>query len=194
MQTRGVQVTWCCLEILPPGGWQRAATEGGPYRRRGFRFWSCRGRPLWRPAERLWRSVQPRASTQQWRIRSRLLGAEAVKGNQMKIRCHCGATIYDQTDYLPHKAHVIPDQEWFDALDAIDDAIENAGPTPAEKEAACMKVRRYLWGITRLAWQCQECGRVYIDDQQNELRELLPASDEVPRELFRSRPSAEQSA
>ncbi|MBV8072530.1 MAG: hypothetical protein JO270_21690, partial [Acidobacteriaceae bacterium] len=60
----------------------------------------------------------------------------------MKISCHCGATIYDQTDYLPHKAHFVPDQDWFDVLGAIDDAIEKSGPSAKEKEEACMKVRQ----------------------------------------------------
>lgn len=109
----------------------------------------------------------------------------------MKIGCHCGATIYDQTDYLPHKAHYIPDQDVFEVLDAIDDAIEKSGPTAKEKEAACMKVRRLIGKLSRSAWQCRVCGRVYIDDQAHKLQQLVPGTDDVPRELFRSRPSGE---
>lgn len=109
----------------------------------------------------------------------------------MKIGCHCGATIYAQTDYLPYMAHFIPDQDWFDVLDAIDDAIEKSGPSVTEKEAACMKVRQLICKLSRSAWQCRECGRVYIADQGHELRQLVPGANDVPRELFRSRPSAE---
>lgn len=52
----------------------------------------------------------------------------------MKFLCECGHPIYDQTDYLPYKAHVISDQDWFNFLDTIDDAIEKTGPTPEDKE------------------------------------------------------------
>jgi hypothetical protein len=109
----------------------------------------------------------------------------------MKIAFQCGATIYDQTDQLPQKAHFVRDEDWFDVLDSIDDAIERSGPTAKEKEAACMKVRRLIGNLARSAWQCRACGRVYIDDQEHELREFVPGSTEVPREIFRSRPLSE---
>ena len=44
----------------------------------------------------------------------------------MKIVCSCGASIVDQTDYLPHKGHLIPDQEWFAVFDALDADIIDA--------------------------------------------------------------------
>lgn len=109
----------------------------------------------------------------------------------VKIKCHCGGVIVDQTDYLPHKAHLIPDQEWFDLLEVIDDAIERSGPDAKAKEAACMAVHSVIHRMARLAWQCRECGRLYIDDLGHELREFLPGSADVPRELFRSHPSTE---
>ncbi len=107
----------------------------------------------------------------------------------MKIECACGALIVDQTDDLPHKAHVIPDQEWNAVLEAIDAAIEQSGPSAREKEAACMAVRTLLIRTARQAWQCAACGRVYVDDREHHARELVPADDAVPRELFRSRAS-----
>ncbi|HEU0298211.1 MAG TPA: hypothetical protein VFR37_02130 [Longimicrobium sp.] len=108
----------------------------------------------------------------------------------MKIQCRCGALIVDQTDNLPHKAHVIPDQEWEGVLDAIDHAIERSGPGAQAKEAACMAVRTAIIRASRLAWQCRECGRLWMDDQRHEVHELIPAGDSVPREIFRTRPSA----
>lgn len=108
----------------------------------------------------------------------------------MKIGCQCGATIHDTTDKLADKAHIIPDQEWVDVWDAIDEAIEQSGPSTEEKTAACMKLRGLMRRVTRLAWQCQQCGRLYIDDQDYELRQFVRASDDVPCELFRSRPGS----
>lgn len=108
----------------------------------------------------------------------------------MKIQCTCGALIVDQTDHLPHKAHVIPDQEWEALLAAVDHAIERSGPGARAKEAACMAAREAFSRAARLAWQCRQCGRLWMDDQQHEAREFVPAADDVPREIFRSRPSA----
>lgn len=108
----------------------------------------------------------------------------------VKISCRCGAPIVDQTDNLPHKAHVIPDQEWQAVLDAIDHAVEHSGPGPRAKEEACMAVRTAIVRATRLAWQCRACGRLWMEDQRHEAREFVPALDDAPREIFRSRPSA----
>ncbi len=107
----------------------------------------------------------------------------------MKLSCHCGATIFDQTDSLPHKAHFIPDQQWFGLLDAMDAAVEKSGTSAKDREAACMKLRRLIGELSRSAWQCRGCGRVYVEDQSHEPQQLVPGSDDVPREVFRSRPS-----
>ncbi|HEX2076130.1 MAG TPA: hypothetical protein VHG08_00425 [Longimicrobium sp.] len=108
----------------------------------------------------------------------------------MKIQCRCGALIVDQTDNLPHKAHVIPDQEWEAVLDAIDHAVERSGPGADAKMEACIGAWKTLSLASRLAWQCRACGRLWMEDQQYEAREFLPAADDVPREIFRSRPSS----
>lgn len=107
----------------------------------------------------------------------------------MRIECRCGAQIIDQTDFLPHKAHIIPDQEWFHVLDAIDQAIERSGPSDRDKEAAIHSVRSLLIRVSRSAWQCGACGRLYVDDQGRNLREFIPGPSDGPRELFRTRPS-----
>lgn len=109
----------------------------------------------------------------------------------MKITCHCGSTILDSADALPHKAHLIPDQEWLSLLEAIDGAIEQSGPSPREKEAACLRLRTRLSEISRQAWQCRDCGRVYVERADRQLEPLIPGSDDIPRELFRSRAATE---
>jgi hypothetical protein len=40
----------------------------------------------------------------------------------MKLRCLCGFVIYDQTDYLPYKSYVLPDQEYHDRFEHIANA------------------------------------------------------------------------
>ena len=103
----------------------------------------------------------------------------------MKIQCVCGAIISDTTDCLPYKAYFIPDQEWFGMWDAIDDAIEHSGPTPKDKETACMKLRSQ--GHGQQAWQCTNCGRLHVDDQQGNLHIFEPSSAQTSKTLFDTR-------
>jgi hypothetical protein len=101
----------------------------------------------------------------------------------MKITCECGHTIPDVTDNLPYKAHLIPDKNWDTFWDAIDDAIEKSGPTAADKERACMALRKESFGH-RFVWQCPKCGRLYVDDRTHNLQCFVPATASVPKDLF----------
>lgn len=105
----------------------------------------------------------------------------------MKIGCVCGETIADSGDRLPTKAHLVSDVDWWELLDAIDEAIEKSGPSPGEKEAACHTVRALLSRLTRLAWQCAACGRLYVDNAEYELQRFVPGGAEVDRRLFWSK-------
>lgn len=107
----------------------------------------------------------------------------------MKITCSCGEILVDQTDYLPYKAHIIPDQHYFGLLEAIDDAIENSGPSPSDKDAAVMRVRNLIGKIKRWAWQCRVCGRLFVDGPplSNTVYQFVPADGNTPKELLRGR-------
>lgn len=104
----------------------------------------------------------------------------------MKIHCHCGASIIDNTDDLPNKGHLIPDQAWFATYDAIDnEIIDPVADQRLGKEAAYHHARRIIYRSARLMWQCQECGRLYIDGLDGQLRCFLPEGEPVDREIFR---------
>ena len=106
----------------------------------------------------------------------------------MKIGCHCGATIFDQTDNLPHKGHLIPDQEWFATYDAMDDeVIVPLGDGAIDREKAFGLSRRVLSRASRPMYQCRACGRLYIDDAQGVLHCYVPADDTTSKEVLRSR-------
>ncbi len=111
----------------------------------------------------------------------------------MKFACHCGATIVDQTDGLPNKGRWIADQDWFHLLDAIDAAIETSGPHANQKEAACMNIRHRLCTMSRSAWQCHVCGRIYVEDRDRGLRPFTPGEGASP-DLFRGLGSADPTA
>lgn len=108
----------------------------------------------------------------------------------MKIGCHCGALLVDQADDLPHKGHLIPDQEWFATYDAIDDEIiDLVADGRLSKEAAYHHARRIINRSARLMWQCRACGRLYIDGLDGQLRCFVPEGEPEDREVLRSRSS-----
>jgi len=104
----------------------------------------------------------------------------------MKIGCHCGATIVDQTDNLPNKGHLIPDQNWFATQDAIDDeVIAPLAGGQLSQDAAYRLSREILGRSTRQLWQCSTCGRLYVDGPGGELHCFVPADDQTDRQILR---------
>ncbi|WP_377157845.1 hypothetical protein ACFJIX_03745 [Roseateles sp. UC29_93] len=76
----------------------------------------------------------------------------------MKFACSCGHVIVDQTDFLPYKAYLIADQDWEDHCDSFEVAWES---------------RRML---DRTCYQCEQCGRLWIDDAGGQLQSFMPES------------------
>lgn len=105
----------------------------------------------------------------------------------MKIGCRCGAMIPDSTDYLPTKGHLIPDQEWLNVYDAIDEEVVD--PVVAGEMAAgeaYMRSRHIISSRSRLMWQCSTCGRLYVDDLNGKLQCYVPENAETERQVLRS--------
>jgi hypothetical protein len=75
----------------------------------------------------------------------------------VKFTCNCGAVISDQTDYLPYKAHILSDQDAFDAAD-----ISESG-SPA-----------WLVTLTRHLYECNACGRLWLEDANQALLAYVP--------------------
>ena len=106
----------------------------------------------------------------------------------MKIKCYCGSLIIDQTDYLPWKGHLIPDQKWFSTFNAIDELIDAVANGQMGKEDAYNRARTILRRSSRLMWQCRECGRLHIDGSDGQLRCFMPEGDPIDREVLRGNP------
>ena len=64
--------------------------------------------------------VRPEADVDSYR-----LGVERKEAVSMKIGCHCGAVIRDQTDHIPYKARLTPDQGWTMVWDAFDSSLRS---------------------------------------------------------------------
>ena len=80
----------------------------------------------------------------------------------MKLKCKCGETIHDNTDYQDNKAYFIPDESWEVMLEKID-AGESA------------------WDATRIAkrniYQCYNCSRIYIENKDGNFTSFKPEED-----------------
>ena len=112
----------------------------------------------------------------------------------MKIGCHCGQTIFDITDALPEKAHLISDQDWLHVFDRLDaEVVDRLADKTLERDAAYMKTRAVIGEAARMMWQCRSCGRLYIDDRSGKLHCYLPANDETDKEILRSRAAGERA-
>ena len=111
----------------------------------------------------------------------------------MKIKCQCGAVIVDQTDYLPHKAYIIPDQEWFGILDAIDEAIERDALGRGSQGSGVPEFGRSSGGSPgwRNAGKCAVVSMSTIN--RVSCGSSCPAVPILRRELLRSRPHRRQT-
>ncbi len=105
----------------------------------------------------------------------------------MRIDCSCGATIKDVTDNLPHKGHMIPDQEWFAVFEAIDaQVIDALYEGRIDRDRAYTLARRLISRSAELMYQCRDCGRLYVDRRER-LECFIPETDQTHCEVLRSR-------
>lgn len=88
----------------------------------------------------------------------------------MKIKCPCGNIIVDQTDYLRIKGYLISDTQWFDLWDSIDEEIEQSKKTKQEETNFQLKKQK----LFRLLWECNNCGKLFIDGDNGDLLTYSP--------------------
>lgn len=106
----------------------------------------------------------------------------------MNFLCECGYKILDISDSVTFKARIIPDQDWFNLLDEIDKAIEKSGPTEKDKENAAMQVRMYISNLTKILYQCQNCGNIFFAKKNTDQLEMFKSSNEnVDKNLLQSK-------
>jgi hypothetical protein len=88
----------------------------------------------------------------------------------VKLQCRCGATIRDQTDFIPYKAYLVADEDWFDVLDDVD----------------ARRGDDLLRAASRTLWLCTSCGALHIDGHEGELHVYVPADGHPVPDLLRS--------
>lgn len=105
----------------------------------------------------------------------------------MKMRCECGEIISDQTDQLPYKAHFIPDQDWDDVCDTINQIIGAVAAGSMTVDDAQMAVLNVHLAKSRTMYQCSKCGRLLVQDAKRNMNIYAPTSDADSRKILRSR-------
>ena len=105
----------------------------------------------------------------------------------MKFTCGCGELIFDSTDDLSHKGHLIPDERWNAMWDALDNEVIGAvARGHITKDGAAMHARQIVRAAgERLMYQCHNCGRLFIDDYQGQLHCFVPEEASTPKQLLR---------
>jgi hypothetical protein len=116
-----------------------------------------------------------------------------------KLVCRCGYSIVDQTDFLPHKAEVLSDQDseriWDVAADAIADFFSQDGDEArrtwitshlhardgAEIDAVSVVyqiMKRGPHRFGRTLYECTACGRLWLQARPGENRWVSYSPDE----------------
>ncbi len=87
------------------------------------------------------------------------------------------------------KGHIIPDQDLFTFLDAIDDAVMFSGTKLSEKEKVLMEVYKLKSKLSKLVWQCSSCGTIFIDKGGPYLASFKPSKEEDKAPILMSKKS-----
>lgn len=96
----------------------------------------------------------------------------------MWIRCKCGNIIHDNTDNIPYKGHIISDKEFSKMLDLADEMIESPYKN---REALAMTFRSNISSSyirIKSIFQCRCCGRILIEDENNQYCSFTPDEHE----------------
>lgn len=93
------------------------------------------------------------------------------------IKCRCGEDLYDKTDNIRYKGHILSDKQYFPLLDLTNEMIENISP---DREALAMTFRRNIGGYIRLrqVFQCYKCGRLLVEGENGEFFFFTPEGHE----------------
>ena len=102
----------------------------------------------------------------------------------MKFRCKCDHIIVDQTDDIPYKAYIYPDQSMNALFNTIDEIFENKKPDDHFEYDRLTNPILHPKGLRNI-YQCPECGMIWISNSSGRLYGFIPESDQVPRQLLK---------
>lgn len=92
------------------------------------------------------------------------------------IKCKCGNILYDKTDHISYKGHVISDKEYFGIFDLADALIES---NDSDRDKLAMSFRINIgcgdcYIKLKDIFQCPACGRILLEDNQGKFCSFFP--------------------
>lgn len=100
-----------------------------------------------------------------------------------KIQCPCGCVIPDIGDGQSFKGYILSDKQRFPFYDFADEMIGSSYP---DKDELCMTFRKEVGtGYIRFkrVYQCFECGRMLIENENGEFTVFTPEGHNDTRVL-----------
>ena len=102
----------------------------------------------------------------------------------MKFLCDCGYMFRDQTDDLPFKGYIYPDQSQEKLYEAINKIFASERPSDDVKFDEMINDIVSPKGI-RTIYQCPECGTIYINEDKGKLSAFSPKSNNASKNLLK---------
>lgn len=90
----------------------------------------------------------------------------------MNFYCKCGFLFHDNADCLYFKGRLIADQDWNDLWNYIDNGVKN-------RENPCDNIWKLF---PRSMFQCPECGRLYMEDDNGRTFTVFTPNSEAEPE------------
>lgn len=101
------------------------------------------------------------------------------------LPCRCGYIFHDNTDFLSFKAHFRADQDTDDFFCQVEDILKNQKLSAEDKahEILCVADFHYT---NRILYQCPECGRLFVEDNDQHYHCFAPEPEETNHRLLES--------
>jgi len=101
------------------------------------------------------------------------------------LPCRCGYIFHDNTDFLSFKAHFRADQDTDDFFCQVEDILKNQKLSAEDKahEILCVADFHYT---NRILYQCPECGRLFVEDNDGHYHCFMPEPEETNHRLLES--------
>jgi len=97
-----------------------------------------------------------------------------------KLKCNCGHVIVDQTDDLPYKAEVIPDQNYAAIFDAVTDSVCKEDTVSEQADAFTG-----VWiANSKRMYQCEACGRILVQIGKSDQYAFFMPEDEEGKHII----------
>ena len=92
----------------------------------------------------------------------------------------------DGTDYISYKGHIIPDMNYYDIFDKVDDVLDKIKENNCVEDSDYMQARIEISKNQTSIFQCNQCAKIYIwSKESKQFYSFTPDADKTPRNLLK---------